>query len=295
MPGADALDSAVELVVAQSVKRYRIEAAEARRIILDVFSRDLELRHAAQHADSPEKLQRTRAFKAAASRAKQQIYYALRRYRPAEANLSTVLEPLRALAPGTAAEQRESAVRAVLESHRSMGERLATLDTFYEQLFNVIGQPKTVLDIGCGLQPLAFPFDMLGRSVEKYVALDEDAQAIDAVDAYSRVRADGRLIGIRSDLSEGWSAALRPGGLAQFEVALMLKLVPVVIRQNRALIETLAATPATRWLLTGSTVALAKRRNIETRERATLERFIKSAGRVVLREFTVGEEFAWWV
>jgi 16S rRNA (guanine(1405)-N(7))-methyltransferase len=292
MPGDDVLAAVAEAVVAQSVKQYRIEGAAARALILDVFSRDTALRAAAESAGSAEKLQRTRAFKAAATRAKQRIYYGLRRYRATGSELSAVLEPLRALAPGAAGEERERAVRAALESHRSMGERLATLGEFYERLFAAVGQPRTILDIGCGLQPLAFPLDSAGRSVERYVALDEDAQAIAAVDAYSRVRADGRLSGVRSDLSAGWAAALSGCGQTQFDLALMLKVVPVVDRQNRALLETLAETPATRWVLTGSKVALAKRKNIENRERGTLESFVKMAGRKVLDEFAVGEEFA---
>ncbi|MFN2138329.1 MAG: 16S rRNA methyltransferase, partial [Candidatus Promineifilaceae bacterium] len=56
----------------------------------------------------------------------------------------------------------ESAVRqvclAALESHLSTRERLPIMRAFYEQIFAVTGRPSRLLDLACGLNPLALPW-----------------------------------------------------------------------------------------------------------------------------------------
>jgi 16S rRNA (guanine(1405)-N(7))-methyltransferase len=46
----------------------------------------------------------------------------------------------------------------IMTSHISTRERLSTLDTFYARLFNLIGKPQVILDLACGLNPLAIPW-----------------------------------------------------------------------------------------------------------------------------------------
>ncbi|HUR53494.1 MAG TPA: hypothetical protein VMZ71_05165 [Gemmataceae bacterium] len=285
----DAVRAAVGVIVAQATRQYRLDAAAAAALIRDVLARDAEFRRAAEAAESGEKLIRTRAFKDAAAAAKKHVYYSLRRYRPpaSEGDAAAALEQLRTLPSGGAADARDVLARTVAVGHRSTAERLHSLDEFYAALFAAVGTPRSILDIGCGVQPLLFPFDEAGRRVERYLALDKDPQAVEAVEAYARARGDGRLSAVRSDLSGGW-----PAGCGEFDLALMLKLIGVVERQDRELLDVLAHAPARRWVVSGSKVALAKQQDIERRERATLRRFVELAGRRVVGEFGAGEEFA---
>lgn len=46
-------------------------------------------------------------------------------------------------------------IRSVLETHSSTRERMPFLEEFYSDLFKVTGNLISVLDIGCGLNPLA--------------------------------------------------------------------------------------------------------------------------------------------
>lgn len=66
----------------------------------------------------------------------------------------------------------DTAVREVCETilsaHLSTRERLPILADFYEQIFSVTGKPKSILDLACGLNPLAFPWMGLGSSVKFY-------------------------------------------------------------------------------------------------------------------------------
>jgi len=47
---------------------------------------------------------------------------------------------------------------AILASHASTRERLTILDEFYPRLFAITGQPASILDLACALNPLTFPW-----------------------------------------------------------------------------------------------------------------------------------------
>lgn len=288
---ADMVRAAIDAIVAQVLRQYRVSEAEARTLVGEAVQRNHALRRATGSVQTTDQLIRTRAFKDAATVAKKHVYYSLRRYRPVGADTDSAVAELQALPSDASAEARASAIHAIAEAHRSTAERLPTLDAFHAELFARIGQPGLVLDIGCGVQPLLFPFDGPGQSVERYVALDRDRQALAAVEAYARLRGDVRLTPLESDLSTPWDDLLRPLGIEQFDVALMLKLVGVLDRQVRDALPMLARTPAKVWVMSGSKVALAKQRDIGRRERGVLRRFARTSGRPVRDEYEVGDEF----
>ena len=146
---------------------------------------------------------------------------------------------------------------------------------------------NSVVDVGCGVYPLVFPIQK-GQSL---VALDQDKMVIRAVRAWAQLQSHCHISAIRWSLDGGWDQVLPPGGNSTFDVALMFKLVPVVQRQNRELVDLLARVPAGRWIITGSRIALAKRRNIERRERQVLMNFARMANRRIIAEFSIETEF----
>lgn len=73
--------------------------------------------------------------------------------------------------------------REALFSHLSTRERLPIMEEFYRQIFEVTGIPGRLLDIACGLNPLAFSWMGLPRSVE-YIAYDIHEPRIDFINYY---------------------------------------------------------------------------------------------------------------
>jgi 16S rRNA (guanine(1405)-N(7))-methyltransferase len=71
----------------------------------------------------------------------------------------------------------KAACRRILGRHSSTRERLPILDRFYPAIFERTGQPATLLDLGCGLNPLALPWMNLPAHT-RYVALDIDAARV---------------------------------------------------------------------------------------------------------------------
>ncbi|MEM9557169.1 MAG: hypothetical protein AAGC60_23120 [Acidobacteriota bacterium] len=297
------LDSVVDALAADVASDYRIEPAEARTLLRPLVERDTKLRKALTKAPDLVGLQRMRAYRDARKKARKEVYYILRQYKratPSGDDLPTLTEALRGAEDADAVE---SAARALLEAHSSTRERLSGRASFDRQLLAALGAPRSILDVGGGVYPLMFPFSALAASspkkLERYVALDRDAAVTDAVAAYAAAHTAAHpdsdlattLEAYRWDLRDGWSAMEAPPG--GFDVALLLKVVPVVARQEPALLDVLASTPARRLVVSGSRVALAKKTDIEHRERTLLRRWAEAHDfRPIGDEILVDEEFA---
>ena len=113
---------------------------------------------------------------------------ALKRYRKPKSALKSVREQLHSImAPylgdpdyETAVNQLQTAFashdpaqvkatcRNLLHDHLSTRERLPILDNFYHKIFQVTGKPTAILDIACGLNPLAFPWMGLEAPIDFY-------------------------------------------------------------------------------------------------------------------------------
>jgi 16S rRNA (guanine(1405)-N(7))-methyltransferase len=73
--------------------------------------------------------------------------------------------------------------RTIMALHTSTRERLPILDTFFSQTMAAISPPARVLDIACGLNPLARPWMPLPATTE-YVAYDIYADQIAFLNDY---------------------------------------------------------------------------------------------------------------
>jgi hypothetical protein len=302
MPDDDWLDSelmrqVVDDLSGDIVDRYRISWPDAEQMVCESFGGNTELMRAAAAATSAARLKRTRVFKQAATVVKRGVYYRLRSYRGDADRLADLIDTLQSLPSDAPEQERLPAIDAILRAHASTRERLACGSEFYRHLFAVVPPPRHVLDIGCGVHPLMFPFgDAWSRQIVQYLAVDSSPHDIACLEAARRLpHGEGRLDTCAWNISDGWSCLQDQSRCAEFDLALMMKLVPVIHRQHRDLLPVLCQAPARLWLLTGSRVSLTRHVSIERRERRVLEEFVKLAGREVTQEFVVEEEFAWLV
>jgi hypothetical protein len=283
-------------LIAKTVTQYRISLGDAQRLIHECFAANHELQNIAHGETSSAKLKRSRVFKQAASDAKRSVYYHLRSYKSDESDVIALAATLQELSPDSPRVQREQLLSAMLASHASTRERIDCADEFFQQLFAMTDSPESILDVGCGMHPLMFPFEHdWAQRIAQYVAVDNDPQSIACVESYGRVLGGGRVVALHWDIADGWQRVLAEANRSQFDLALLMKLVPVVTRQERELLQVLTQTPARTWLVTGSTISMTKHVSIERREKNVLRKFVQQSGREVQHEFTVGEEFAWLV
>lgn len=285
----ESLRALVEALAASVSSRYKLEREDAARRILAVWAEDKALHATLAKSPDLEKVARTRAYKSAASAARKTIYFALRRYRADGAALQEEAEALEALPPGAKAKDVDAIIQRIVAGHASTAERANHLDVFRDKMLEAVGDARFVLDVGAGVLPLIFPFERAPK-LERYVASDRDRASMRAVAAYGRWLGGGRLMALGWDLQEGWAPVLAACGGHGFDVALMLKIVPVVKRQEHALLATLASVPAKRIVVTGSKEALVKRRVIVRREMAAIESFVRASGFRALRVFETPDE-----
>ena len=70
----------------------------------------------------------------------------------------------------------------LLETHISSKERISNYNSFYEEIFLITKKPKSILDIGCGLNPVSYPFMKLDKV--KYYACDISQDEMDFLNGY---------------------------------------------------------------------------------------------------------------
>jgi len=277
--------------VANIIRHYRIGEDDARKVVVNGFSKNAALGRVVEREEKPDKVKRTRAFKDTVADIRKKLYYDLRRYSSDTSSQDELIEKLLELEPGSR-EQSNALAIELARSHASTRERLDDIEAFNEHLLGVIGQPKNILDIGCGMQPLLFPFNKMSADLASYCAVDKDPKAIAAINAYARASGENRLRALRWQIEEGWEPVSDLCGCDRFDVAFLFKLVPVVARQQSALLDILRDVPARTLVLTGSKQALTQKRKIEGRERSVLKEFYLPMKREVIAEFEIGEEFA---
>jgi len=278
--------------LAESVaRRYRVDRADAVELILADWRRQPKLVEAVSRAGSVPAAQRLRAYRDAAAATKRGIYHQLRRYRVQPASFDDALRAMSALEPGADPGLLGDAMLAVAAEHVSTAERLPHRDEFLAVLADAVGGGRRVVDVGSGVLPLMLPVGWLGaHGVAEYWALDKDPLAQEALRACARIGADGRLRPLEWNLAAGWEPAFAAGLPRDCDLGILLKVVPIVARQSPELLPVLAATPANRLLISGSRIAMAKRQDIERRERRAVTRFCADFGFREEREFQTADE-----
>ncbi len=119
--------------------------------------------------------------------------------------------------------QIKGTCRHILEQHSSTRERLPILDHFYPAIFSVTGRPASLLDLGCGLNPLTLPWMSLAPAT-RYVALDIDANRIRFLNRYLDLTGFEPLARCQDVLTHP------PADAA--DLALLLKMSPTLERQE---------------------------------------------------------------
>jgi hypothetical protein len=289
-PPPDFPDDLLAQEAAAICKRYRVDADQARRALQAAFATRPALMEIIRARHPAKDVARLAAYKAAIKEARKQIYYHLRQYRRQAHTQAALADRLarqiQSNAPPGAI--RETCAQ-LLQTHASTAER--DQQAFYQALFGLVGRPHSVLDIGCGLQPLAHPFAQQDGGL--YLAVDQDAGVISILQTFAPLAAPVRLVPLRAHLAAfDWEETL-VYGVERFELALMLKLVPVLHRQSRDLLSFLARLPARRVLITGNVEALTRHERIRQREDKALREFAALSGRRIAGHFETLSEFGY--
>lgn len=158
----------------------------------------------------------------------------------------------------------------VLRTHASTRERISHLESFYAGIWAHAGVPARILDIGCGLNPLALPWMGIGDAT--YLATDVDQRPLHTVSALFE------LIGHPHEVRAQDAVAQPP--TEEADVALLLKLVTTLDRQDpEAATRLVKALRVRHAVVSFATRSLSGRgKGMERTYRDRLERLVADAG-----------------
>jgi hypothetical protein len=252
------------------VKDYKCPLPEAVGFFYDKLSKNDEVLKVIESAASDKQLSKNATFKEFVKKNKKELYYKLRRYK--------------AVSDLEMSGSREELLEKLSQVHVSSQERFAQNDVFYTELAKFISNASIIADVGCGVQPLYFPKDKF-PAVTQYIALDKDRESINILHRFKDTF-PGEYCWLHPkvwNISDGWDEP--------FDVALILKVVPVVKRIDPSLLDELAKVPANTIIVSGVKESMVKKHDIEHKERRAIANFIKACGRAVTAEFELDNEF----
>lgn len=173
---------------------------------------------------------KTRRSKEAVKQVKNRLHQSVAAYWQGSADFARWQELLQTTADEAS---RRAALRALLGTHHSTRERLPFLDTFYQTLFAGLPPPSSVLDLGCGLNPLALPWMGLPATT-RYYACDVDHGQVAFLKGWLALAGQPGQAFVCNLLAPMPPASrLLPTDAPASDVALLLKILPCLEQLDR--------------------------------------------------------------
>jgi 16S rRNA (guanine(1405)-N(7))-methyltransferase len=164
-----------------------------------------------------------------------------------------------------------AACRAAMRGHASTRERLPHLGSFYRGIWEITGVPHRLLDLGCGLNPLALPWMHIGDAT--YAAIDVDAGTLEVVRGFLGAVGQPHITELRDLVDDAT--------VLEADVALLLKLITTLDRQDRdAARRLLERLPARHAVVSFAARSLGGRGGRERTYRDRLDRLVADSDRV---------------
>ncbi len=145
----------------------------------------------------------------------------------------------------------QDAALRLMALHGSTAERLDHIGECYERIFAAAGTPASVLDIACGLNPLAFALPGMPQAAITALDAGQDIAAL-----LNRFFAAAALP--RANAESGDAMAALPAG--PYDLALLMKFLPLAERiETGGALRLLRAIPARRIVVSFPTRSLSGR------------------------------------
>ena len=283
----------LSLLAAESAAMYKMEESAISGLLAAEMRApgNAHIRSRIGGAGSVKEALRLSEYKAFRKNIRARVYQTLRQYKPTGLSASELLAGMIECDENDA----DSAADKLLGAHISTRERLPDREEFIRAINKFIRPGDIVADVGCGFAPLLYPAEFF-RSLSCYIAVDKDTEATETVRVFAKKRGISNLRAYTWDISSGLEALRSLTGIKKYDIALMLKLIPVVSRADRAIgaqsrfMQVLGDFPAPALLATASRVSMTKYESIEKRELSALRKFAGSYSFDIVSEFSCGSE-----
>ena len=231
-----------------------------------------------------EELPKARNADDAVKRVKRRLHQAVGAYRGARTT-----DPLAAVRVAWDGDLTDPSLRLAcadaLRTHASTAERLPHLERFYAPIWELTGgPPQALLDLGCGLGPLALPWMGLPGTAT-YHACDVDRRSLEVAGEFLELVGQPHVLHTSDLVADG-----PPSRTA--DAALLLKLIPLLDRQDpSAAVRVLRALDARHAVITFPSRSLGGgRRGMAATYRRRLDDLAVETGVSGVREASVSNE-----
>lgn len=128
----------------------------------------------------------------------------------------------------------------ILNFHSSTKERFPFLEEFYKQIFDITGKPKSIVDIGCGFNPLTIPYMHLEQC--DYNAFDIDKEEIDFLNSY--VPQIENTVNFKATVGDIFTDSF-----PNTDIVFLFKIIPVIELQKKGFIQEFIANQQARFFV----------------------------------------------
>lgn len=165
-----------------------------------------------------------RSFKETVKATKNQLHQSAAAYQTGRMDYDRWFDELTTAYTTASIDHRRQVLRTVLARHRSTAERLPILDDFYTTIFAHLPPIQSVLDIACGLNPLAHAWMPLTQGAS-YFACDVFADQVEFLNRFFRLAAIQGEAEMRDVIQDPPSQPV--------DLALILKTIPCLEQIDR--------------------------------------------------------------
>lgn len=168
---------------------------------------------------------------------------------------------------------------SLLKSYLSSKERLKHYPILYKQLFEITGKPNSILDIGCGMNPISYEYMNIGRV--KYLACDISDYDLNVIKEYF-----SHKNGIKGEVKVFDAAREKYDFKKEYNVCFAFKLFEILetTKSHRLTEEIFKKLPA-EWVIASFSTKTLSGARMKRRRRVWFEVMLKRLG----REFRVVE------
>ena len=276
-------ENIVNDAVKKITKLYKISEEKAEEFFLEEALKSRKFMEKALEFSEKKNFAKWNEYRKIMKKARKKIYFSLRQYKhePEEkinekfAELEVKLKKEKKLSKTISLHEE------LLGMHVSSKERIPFYREFYEKIFKVTGTPESVLDVSCGFNYFSVPFIkaeklfFAGTEYKKEFVEQMD-RYFSLAEKYSGIRGKGFLLDLRNTDFDTRNELLDLNNGKKFDVAFVLKLIPVMEREKKGLTENLIDIIPAEWIvLSCSKESMTKKEKISFRETASIKKFIK--------------------
>ncbi len=167
--------------------------------------------------------------------------------------------------------QEKNFTEKLLKTHKSTKERIEIYPFIYQKIFNITGKPKTILDLGCGMNPVSFPYMKLKRA--KYYASELSKQDCKFLEKYfkkMKIKAKAFAIDLK-----------KPNLLKKIpsvHVCFLFKVLDTIEKKGHKLAEEIIKTVKSKWVVASFATKKLGGRPMKHPYRGWLERMLERTG-----------------